>query len=544
MAHLNSKLYTYKKCDVLLINPSYQPHWSCYEPTGLITLATYLNKKNINSRIIDLNLSKDIQESVCEIIIKNKIKIIGITAITRQAERAYKIGKLIKEKCSNTKIIYGGVHPTALPEEPFNKGLADYVIPYEGEKTLYQLSNSLIRNKSVNNISGILYRKNNEIFRTKKRNFFKDLNQLPFLDYKLVDLDKYNTNIHIPKYCGKTINMLTSRGCLGNCIYCNSPSFYKGNLRERSVKNVINEIKFQIKDVNIKNVHFTDDNFLSNPDRLKDICQLITKNKIKINWICIARADSIVKSKSVIKYMKQAGCVGVEIGVETPNTLILRQFNKNELPSDIIKANNILIKYKIKPMYLFMSYCPGETVNSPYQALELYCNLKKVIISKNNIPMFRNIYSEDLAGHIMRVSPGAQIYNLKDKIGIDLTKSWTDHFEENLGFLPNSILNDTPQLTNQKYLNKKILKKIYLKYKTNIRLFINQNFYISRFLFKKYFNNSHINLFESIYKTLNNIDGIKDVRKICELSDCQIQKTVICFSILSLLGVIKSKSCK
>jgi radical SAM superfamily enzyme YgiQ (UPF0313 family) len=356
-----------------------------------------------------------------------------------------------------------------------------------------------------------------------------------------VNLNKYNTNIHIPKYNGKTINMLTSRGCLGNCVYCNSPSFYKGNLREKSIRNVIDEIKFQIKDVNIENIHFTDDNFLSNPNRLKNICQSIIKNKIKINWICIARADSIVKSKSVIKYMKQAGCVGVEIGVETPNTLILRQFNKNELPSDIIKANNLLLEYKIKPMYLFMSYCPGETVSSPYQALKLYCNLKKITISRNSIPIFKNIYSEDLAGHIMRVSPGAQIYILKDRLGIDLTKSWTDHFEENLGFISNSILDDIPQLSNQKFLNIKIFKKTYLKYKTNIKLFINQNFYISRFLFKKYFNNSYIDLFKSIYKTLNNVDNIKNVRNICQVLDYQIQKTIVCFSVLSLLGVVKSK---
>lgn len=544
MVQLNSKQYIYKNCDVLLIHPSYQPHWSRYEPTGLISLATYLNSKNINSKIIDLNVSRISLQGICKLIIKNRIRLVGISAITRQAERAYEIGKLIKENCPDIKVIYGGVHSTALQEEPFKKGMADYVVPYEGEKTLYYLSRSLLNGKSPKRIVGILYRKEEGIKKTKPRRFIKNLDTLPFLDYRLVDLDRYNTNIHIPQYPGKTINMLTSRGCLGNCIYCNSPSLYKRVLRERTAQSIVNEIIFQIKDVGIKNIHFTDDNFLSKPNMVKKLCFLMLKSGISFNWICIARADSVVKSAKIIKYMRLAGCVGMEIGVETPNDLILRQFNKKESSLDVSNANNILVENGIKPMYLFMSYCPGENVSSPYVALKAYCQLKNIKINKDNIPVFKNTSSEDLAGHIMRVSPGARIYNLKDKLGLDLTDCWTDHFEENLGFLSFSILNDIPCLTHKKYLDRQILKKTYSKYKTNLDLFINQNFYISRFLFKRYFNSSYNSLLDESCKILNITDGIKSVRKICRNIDFPIQKTVICFSVLSLLGVVKSKSCK
>jgi flavorubredoxin len=83
------------------MNPSYQPHWSRCEPTGLLYIASFLQSKNIDVRVLDLNVEKMKVEDVIKYISSYKPLSIGISAITRQAERAYQLGRNIKKKVSS-----------------------------------------------------------------------------------------------------------------------------------------------------------------------------------------------------------------------------------------------------------------------------------------------------------------------------------------------------------------------------------------------------------------------------------------------------------
>lgn len=94
---------------VLLINPSYQPHWSKCEPTGLLYIASFLKKNDIKVRILDLNVEKKNIEGILLYIKKYKPNFIGISSITRQAMRAYNLGRRIKRRFPHTTLIYGGV---------------------------------------------------------------------------------------------------------------------------------------------------------------------------------------------------------------------------------------------------------------------------------------------------------------------------------------------------------------------------------------------------------------------------------------------------
>lgn len=364
------------KSKVLLINPSYQPHWSRCEPTGLLYIASYLEERGIDVKLLDLNIQKKNTRKIISYINDFKPGFVGISLITRQALRAYRLGKNLKKSNPNIRLIYGGVHPTLLPDESFQVGLADYVVIGEGEKTTYELIKKINNHQSIKNIKGICYRYNNKVIKTNKCDFLTNLDILPFPDYSLVDLEKYNSNIHIKKYHGRTIHMFTSRGCTESCYYCCSPTLFKRHVRFRSVKNVVKEIEQVINRYSVKNIHFHDDNFLIKPKRVIELCNLIKKKKLSFKWICLARADVISQNPEILPIMKDAGCVGIEFGVEAGDDYVLGELNKNENLNHIYLANKYIKQNDIYPMYLIISYSLGENIDSSYKTAKLYYELK------------------------------------------------------------------------------------------------------------------------------------------------------------------------
>lgn len=539
---LRLSIFSIMENKVLLINPSYQPHWSRCEPTGLLYIASFLKSKGVKVRILDLNIEKmNIKESL-NYIAKFKPNFVGISSITRQALQAYRLGRAIKKRFTNINLIYGGIHPTFSPEECFKIGSADYVVIGEGEETMYELVRKVNSRQSPVDIRGIFFRSGKRIIKTKERDFMQDLDSLPFPDYSLVPLEKYNSNIHLKEYPGKTIHIMTSRGCTENCYFCCSPSFYKHKLRFRSVENVIQEIKEVIDKYDVKNIHFHDDNFLLSPKRILKLCHLIEENNLVFKWICLARADVISQHPEILPAMKRAGCVGIELGVETGDEYVLGQLNKNEHLQQIRLASKYLKQNNIYPMYLVMSYSLGENIDSAYKTAKLYYELrgeKKI----KKIPVLKDTFEPDLAGHLARPSPGSVFYKIASKRGICFARNWQHHIEEELNFLPNEFINDIA-VRNKKF-NRDEFFAFFRAYRDNLQLYINQNFYNSNPIMDKFFTDSIDRLLKFMFKVYKSVDGKKTIKEIARnfaaSKRANLIKTAIAISMLSIFQIIKSR---
>jgi anaerobic magnesium-protoporphyrin IX monomethyl ester cyclase len=532
-----------KDCRVLFMNPSYQPHWSRCEPTGLLYIASFLQSKNIDVRVLDLNVEKMKVEDVIKYISSYKPLSIGISAITRQAERAYQLGRNIKKKFEEINLIYGGVHPTFLPHEPFKKGCADFVIVGEGEITFYELIKSILEHKDLKNVKGIVLKQKGKLIHTERRELLEDLDILPFLNYSLVPLKKYNTNIHLKEYPGQAIHIMSSRGCTGQCYYCCSPALFHGKVRYRSIGNILEEIKEIIDNYEINKIHFHDDNFLIKPKRVIEFCKAVLESDLSFVWICLARADIIAQNPEMLGYMKKAGCVGVEMGVECGDEHVLNVLNRQETKYNIKKANEYLKANGIAPMYLLMSYSLGENIDTPYITAKFYYELryqKKF----DEIPAFKFTYEPDLAGHLARPSPGSVFYRIAKKQGVFLARSWNDHVEEKLNFLPNELINDIP-IKNKLFKNLSEFINFFRLYRYNLILYRNQNFYISEPLIQKYFGSIKKFIY-SMYVIYNEVDGEKSVKDIAEVLGpdyyVNISKVAPAIAILSIFRIVKAKN--
>jgi len=93
--------------------------------------------------------------------------VVGITATTLLINNAYRIASLIRKVFPNTKIVFGGHHPTALPEEVIKKEQVDAVVTGEGEGAVKEL----LEGKPLSEINGLVYKdRNGKVFLTRREN--------------------------------------------------------------------------------------------------------------------------------------------------------------------------------------------------------------------------------------------------------------------------------------------------------------------------------------------------------------------------------------
>jgi radical SAM superfamily enzyme YgiQ (UPF0313 family) len=123
-----------------------------------------------------------------------------------------------------------------------------------------------------------------------------------------------------------------SRGCSYGCSYCASKNIWGKNVKWRSAKNVVKEIKELQKRFGTNTLFFTDLTFNVNSEKVYELCNELKKQKVDINWYAMLRiADSNgrpLANKKLLKAMKDAGCSKVSYGIETVIPEIQKDYNK------------------------------------------------------------------------------------------------------------------------------------------------------------------------------------------------------------------------
>src|SRR3989338_6475585 len=160
--------------------------------------------------------------------------------------------------------------------------------------------------------------------------------------------------------------VIGSRGCPYNCSYCVSPLIWLREVRWRSPENVIEELKEIIKKFQIPQFHFWDDNFLLNREYVIGLCEGILKENLKIKWIGLTRASHVQKNKDLIDLLAKAGCIGLEVGIESANPETFLQIHKEENLAVIEEIAKLQKDNGMYPLFTYMAFNPGETINGYY----------------------------------------------------------------------------------------------------------------------------------------------------------------------------------
>ncbi|MAG50334.1 B12-binding domain-containing radical SAM protein, partial [archaeon] len=314
----------------------------------------------------------------------------------------------------------------------------------EGEETFYELIKAIDENKDLEEVNGIVFRKNNEIIKTKPRELIKNLDEIPFPARDLLDLKLYESSVTKKVSHENATYLFTSRGCPFDCVYCNAKSMWRRLTRFRSIQNVVDEIEECINKYNLKEFNIGDELFTLKEDRVIEICDEIIKRNLEISWVCMSRVDTI--SSNMVKKMKEAGCKLITFGFESGSKEILKNIRKM---TDIDKAEeavNIVKKEGIGVYGNFMIGNPGETEETFNETLN-----------------FSRKLDLDKASFFITVPfPGTDLYNmLKENGHLDKNLEWSrfSPVSNKYPLLRTDALNGDDLLK----LQKKAFKNFYLR---------------------------------------------------------------------------------
>jgi radical SAM superfamily enzyme YgiQ (UPF0313 family) len=373
---------------ILLINPPYADYIYGFKQArhfhislGLAYLASYIKQHHYVAEVLDANALMLSTDQTVDRVIASDADVIGITCLTLLMPKVFDICNKIKENSKVPRtIIVGGPHVTFKDKETLSECAAiDIVARGEGEETLKEL----MANRPIRDIAGISYRDSSgNIISNKDRDLIRNLDDLSFPARELFPLEKYNLGpIFNRGIHGKQLaSMITSRGCVAKCSFCSSSSFWK-RYRMRSVSNVINEIEHLIREYGVKQIIFVDDSLTASKKRITEFCELLKEKRIKIIWVCYSRADTL--TDEIIKKMKEAGCYGVQLGIESGSQRILDTVNKRLKLSTIENTMKALRKANIKILCFFMIGLPGDDFQSTYETIEFSKKIKPDLVEFN-----------------------------------------------------------------------------------------------------------------------------------------------------------------
>jgi len=189
----------------------------------------------------------------------------------------------------------------------------------------------------------------------------KDLDNLPFPDRDAINIRHYRYKIDGLD----ATSLITTRGCPFQCAFCCHWLGYR-QVRFRSSKNVIAEIKLLQEKYGYNAFMVWDDEFNLNRARTLSLCEELKPLNIKFR--CFVRADLF--DMNLAKAMKESGCVEVGCGVESGSQRILNKIGKKTTVEQNTEARNICRRLGIRFKAFTIIGLPGEDEISVYETRE------------------------------------------------------------------------------------------------------------------------------------------------------------------------------
>jgi len=295
----------------------------------------------------------------------------SVMSVTHQW--ALKTAKEVK-KHLDVPVVFGGIHSIICPDEIITKDQVDIVCLGEGEYALTELLDSMEKGPIDTSIKGFYFKQaNGEIIKNEKRSLIADMDSMPFPDKEL-----FAPFVPIKNY----YLAVTNRGCPFSCSYCSvsaQDAVEQGlenfkKVRERSVDNVLEELRINKAKYNYKWIDFRNPVFSPSKDWILEFCE---KYKEQINVPFRIFSHPLLVREDTSKALKEAGCFAIQMGVESYDPEVRNKFlhrvETNDQINNAIKTmETVGITYSID----YILNLPGQEEPELKEAGKLFSGLK------------------------------------------------------------------------------------------------------------------------------------------------------------------------
>lgn len=298
--------------------------------------------------------------------------IIGMSCTSPQYKHGLKLAYQIKNK--DNRIVFGGVHASALPDLILKEPSIDNVVVGEGENAMLLLVREINEGKKVSE-------------RIHNLGFIEDLDTIPFPDRTTIKNER-NIQQAYKDNGVRITSVLTSRGCPFRCAFCCSDTVWQRKTRIRSVRNVLQEIEELVKNWNIQFLKFSDDTFTLNKKWIAEFSSLKIEMGLDLPYGSNAHVNTI--DEDMLKHLADSYCTELWYGVESGSPQILKDMRKSTNIDRIKNIFRLTKDYGIKTRAYFLLGMPNETIEDIRLTEELCDEIEPDVVGFSLLSPFPN----------------------------------------------------------------------------------------------------------------------------------------------------------
>ncbi len=390
---------------VVLISP-----YSGIEATGLRIISACLKQAGFETRMIFLPeleetmalahyskrlLSEDVVNQISAICVDAQL--IGITVMTSSFYLASELTDRLKS-WRDIPVIWGGIHPTLQPEECLKH--ADLVCIGEGERSIVELAQCIAEGKDYRSIGNLAWHDPEKgLVVNPLYPLITDLDQVPFPDYDFTthyilhrDRIVHFTQELLAYYLtdlgswasGPVYRVLSTRGCPYHCSFCANNALLRiypswNHLRQRSIKNVVDEIKKILTVMPaIEGVVLNDDTFMANPLAYIEEFSKSYGREIRLPFRVYTTAQTADPER--FQLLAGAGMRYIVMGIQSGSDRIQKLYQRSASNQQVLQAAYVIHRfqnYAPRPMYDVITDNPYETIEDEIATLRLVNQLPR-----------------------------------------------------------------------------------------------------------------------------------------------------------------------
>ena len=399
----------------------YHP-WT-WAPLPILAVSAPLFAEGFDVKLIDANVDPGWQQRLVEECRGSLM--LGISCMTGpQIHFALEAARAVRGAGLTLPIIWGGYHPSILPDQTSRNQYVDAVVRGQGEVTLSEIANLLDQGEDFSGVDGITFTRGGETVTNPARPV-ADINSFPRLPYEKLDNPRqYLNNMHVGT---RVINYVSSQGCPARCQFCAEPLVYGRAWRAYTPERVLSDLEWLESFLGVNGIMYFDSTYFVKEKRAREISQGMIERGMKFGWAANARAPQLGKfAADTFDILKQSGLWAFLVGAESGSESQLTTMQKDIEPEDILEAARVASRHGIKISYSFIVGFPGETEQEMEETWDVMEQVSKIV----------GEYNSQL--HFYAPTPGNALYEKSVELGLQgpgSLEEWA-HFSTVAGKLP------------------------------------------------------------------------------------------------------------
>jgi anaerobic magnesium-protoporphyrin IX monomethyl ester cyclase len=336
-------------------------------PISLVYVSTKLvHFPDVEIDILDCRIEPEWRERLRKTILEDDVLMVGFFVMSGlQVGKAYEVTKFVKDINNEIPVVWGGPHPTILPDDVLNYSNIDFCVRGFGLDAFTDLASKMLNQENnYETIPNLCFiRDGKKIIGTINSEYEQiGYKELP---YHLLDpiIEKYFVGTE-----NRAFPIYTAFGCPYQCNFCISPIWFEDTRKKWDplpAEEVVDHIEYLIERFGIDFIYFWDDDSFVSPRHFSSIAEEILRRKVNVQLgVRGIRSNEIERMKSKdFDLMEKVGVKYVHIGVENGSQRMLDAMDKGITVEQSLIANRKLAENKnITPMYNFLVGMPTETM--------------------------------------------------------------------------------------------------------------------------------------------------------------------------------------